>query len=845
MSSYIPDPIGTPKSFEELVEYMQREYQRISTALERGLGGQLEEHFREPVGKTENLMVIADGVNWNPTEEGRGVYIWTGGQWNLVKALPPRADDPTPTPTENTAPENTDPTPPFESPEDPDPPILPTIVSLEPATISVDAGSTIDATVTISAIQASPTTIALTNNDPAKVSMPTSVVVVAGQTTAVFQVQGLAEGVVTVTAGLNGTSDTSEVTIRPVEVPEPDPDPGGGGEGEWQLPSDIATAVPTFHSMSLYWSPPSGSTITGEVVHVEYKKSSEADDPANWKKGFPLWYDSTDRQARGSIVYLDSGTSYDFRLGVVDGVWTAGARRATWTEKLDGTFGGADFPTGTVTQLGNVSTTFSPQAGTPTAWRVYENGTIDVANNSLFCMILSVPYILFRNIVFKGAQRHLVSLRTGTHHIVFEHCDFTQWGSKNQQLTDRRMVQSRVVNGTTVFGPYHNQTLGYDIGNQDACLHAFDQHNIDFLVLQYCKFHDPRFGSNPWDIGHPIGPSVLYTDESSGKQWVFRYNEVFSARTHLTPDTNDVTTFDKYLQDVFIGDNFSATTGCPADDSDVYGNFIQGVMDDGFECEGREVNVRVWNNFLDNISIGLASTQVSRGPIYFWRNVTYRSRFLFKRRAWTAGDQSSDNDDRGNFGKCASVTADCRNRGGGRRYFFHNTILQPPPRGIPGEVVSPIGLAGGISGLSPNPDPQPLQNTYSRNNIYQMWKSHWGVFSAQGGTNNSSDYDMSSGNLGMPSPNVVGANIMTQTAPTFKPGHGNAGVPTRSNPQGLFQLEVASPGLDDGQELFNFNKDFSGGTYFGTAPDRGAHESGSRPFIYGVTGRGNGKPIAA
>jgi hypothetical protein len=119
---------------------------------------------------------------------------------------------------------------------------------------------------------------------------------------------------------------------------------------------------------------------------------------------------------------------------------------------------------------------------------------------------------------------------------------------------------------------------------------------------------------------------------------------------------------------------------------------------------------------------------VAIGPIYVFRNVYNRSR--------TRALRALDEDDRNGFAKSGSWPK----YGNGRRYVFHNTVLQPRVA----QAQFPLGAGAGISAAGPN---QPLTNTVSRNNILQVWKSHWQSVEEGGGTGNDFDYDLYNGKL--------------------------------------------------------------------------------------------------
>src|SRR6201999_1491251 len=72
-------------------------------------------------------------------------------------------------------------------------------------------------------------------------------------------------------------------------------------------------SVPTFHCLSLYWSP-DGGAATKQVL-VKFKETSDK----NWHEGLPLRYNPVatpecKADYRGSLVNLKPGTNYDVEL---------------------------------------------------------------------------------------------------------------------------------------------------------------------------------------------------------------------------------------------------------------------------------------------------------------------------------------------------------------------------------------------------------------------------------------------------------------------------------------------------------------------------------------------------
>src|SRR5207249_1584129 len=138
-------------------------------------------------------------------------------------------------------------------------------------------------------------------------------------------------------------------------------------------------------------------------------------------------------------------------------------------------------------------------------------------------------------------------------------------------------------------------------------------------------------------------------------------------------------------------------------------------------------NVRVWGNYVDNTGTGISSTVTSVGPLYIFRNVWNRNKFL--------QNATCDGDERQPMFKSGSST----DFGNGRRYLFHNTMLQATQPGCSN------GLGGGV-GVGGTGNTQLVHNTISMNNIYHLWKPNSMVY--QVGGDNTFQNDMFNGSAG-------------------------------------------------------------------------------------------------
>ena len=493
-------------------------------------------------------------------------------------------------------------------------------------------------------------------------------------------------------------------------------------------------AIATFESIGVYWTPPADPGPGG--CAIQFRKHGDA----AWREGLPLWFDARNAECRGSLVHLEPGTKYEIQLG------STRLNASTWNER---------FPIARTVQLKSGAQQINiADGGTPSGYVLYtgEGVTLDARDAEQYNISIAAPYVIVRGVTLKGAKQDAIRLLPGAHDVVIEDNDISGWG------------RYRTTNSA-------GWKIGMDMdaGVRAVCTKAWQMERI---IVQRNRIHHPRYGANSWSWGHPAGPQAI-TYSHCGGNHVIRYNEIYSEDQH-------------YFNDAIGGeDNFSAI-GFPNADTDIYGNRISHAWDDGIEAEGGNRNVRIWGNYLDLTATGVASTVTHFGPLYVFRNVYARSRKMSER--------VPDADDRGPFAKAGAS----QEWGGGRRYFFHNTVLQPG---------NSLGAGGGISGNSG----QPLTNTVSRNNIWQIWKAHWESINEAGGSGNDFDYDLYNGKL---------------NAPRSAEKHGILAVPAYEKE---FQLAARSPGVDRGVRLPNFND-----AYVGAAPDIGAQETGAPILQFGL-----------
>ena len=516
--------------------------------------------------------------------------------------------------------------------------------------------------------------------------------------------------------------------------------------------TDDVSVIPTFHCMSVYWSPARGGP--DREVSVKFREAGREE----WRKGLPLRYHPVDTSEckadyRGSLVNLTPGTTYEIVLSLEGTDARASCRGTTWSE---------DFPVTSTVKVSDRDTTLSvDKSGSPDGYVLYEGTdcTIDTHNKDDLGIAVRGSYVILRGFTIRNVKKHGIRLFEG-HHVVIEDCDISKWGSEDEKGWGK---------------------------NYQAAVFSNDR-DLRAVVIQRCKMHHPSWDTNSWaekhgDTTHPQGPQTVVFWESEGNH-VFRYNECWSDEDH-------------YFNDVMGAGRNGSYRGFPGADSDIYCNYIANCWDDGIEAEGGVQNVRVWNNYVEEMLIAIANAAVSIGPFYAWRNVSGRS---------FSPSGSSWNMTHGPFMKMGYAGGEKWMTG--HMYVFNNTIFQENNKGTGG-----LGGGGRI-----------IKHCTTRNNILHVRpEDSRSIALSDSHEDNDFDHDLLSGEW-----------------PSGHEEHGVKGVPRyvpgagfdRGNRTGMFQLAPKSKGVDAAKIVPNFCEPSNG-----NPPDMGAHERGTGRMQFGVNAR--------
>ncbi|MEP1870032.1 MAG: right-handed parallel beta-helix repeat-containing protein [Paraglaciecola sp.] len=521
----------------------------------------------------------------------------------------------------------------------------------------------------------------------------------------------------------------------------------------------MITTVPTFHNISVYWTDAQNASESN-YCSVQYRAVGSD----TWKSGIDLVYDGRggdygDAEYRGSIVKLFSNTTYEVKLTLESGeteTTIAKTVNENFTEKSV-----VELPENTngtlvITNGGSEEEGYVVYTVGPTGAALITGGTYNIR--------VDVPYVIIRGLTLADAVRHAIYLSVGTHHVIVEENDISEWGRSD----DEDDPDAFAFNFDS--GVFSKDPDGY------------------MYVIQRNKIHHPRHDSNNWtepgDQGnnHPDGAQAISLENTAGNH-VIRYNEIYSDEDHYFNDGIGAT------------ENYSYQ-GSPNKDSDIYGNYISHCWDDGIESEGANRNVRIWGNYITNTYTAIATAGTSIGPLYIWENV-YNISQESNNEPW------SDESGTGGFIKTAKKAPYT----GGKLLIFSNTILQPT-------VDNRVFPVGASTGLGWGGD---MDNVMSRNNILQVCDPDRPSINGQTGDNGDYDYDLYNGRIDS---GTVQEYHGIYDQPTYAEITDSYTVFTTG--KGVFQLAESSPGIASGIAVNNINDGYSspdiGAFQSGSAP---------------------------
>ncbi|GHU69706.1 hypothetical protein FACS189413_09010 [Bacteroidia bacterium] len=534
------------------------------------------------------------------------------------------------------------------------------------------------------------------------------------------------------------------------------------------------TAVPTFESCG--YSMPFSSETDNKVFFKEAGEST-------WHEGFPAVYDATNKEFRGSIVRLLENTNYNLRFEL----WNKGVKKQEYTVNFK-TWN--SYPT--ISKTVNISTfksknyVIDKQVGSESGWiKIVGDATVDRAatTDEHAVLLTNCKYVILEGVKVTGGGKNAIRIDRTSSDIRIINCDISKWGRTSVKQTSA--------------GVYVDAT-GEEI-NYDAGVSIYRCGNV---VIERCYIHDSKARANAWKgkikVGdykdkeysntHPKGPTGIFAGMTTGGI-VIRWNDVIG---------NQEGRFNDVIESTENGN----VAGGFNKNSDIYGNMLAFGQDDGIELDGGQMNVRMFDNRIEQTYDGISTAPNMKGPSYIFNNVI-----------WNLGDEEKNE------------TVGVKNGGGrtwalGRIFFFNNTIYTSK------NCISGVGY--GASDLA---DRAGFSAT-TRNNILVSGRTPVQASATSGGdglsisdrmkwADNDFDYDL----LG--NSKSTGAGTIYTSA--GQEAHGVYAFPELEDvSHAVFTLKntTTNKAINTGIEIPNFNDE-----YHGSKPDMGALEYCSSSLI--------------
>lgn len=518
--------------------------------------------------------------------------------------------------------------------------------------------------------------------------------------------------------------------------------------------------TPLFETVSVYVP----YALTGAACRVRYREKTDISQLCNvyffkggqWRDAYPPVYHAEAKQFAGSLVDLKENTEYEVLAEItVNGVKVREFRQnvTTWGQEPQ------------VAREIDLSEIYSSRGelalmglrGTADGWiKITDMQGLGVSadheNDQQAVLILDCAYVWLDGVRIQGGKFHGVHLTGNSGNIRVSGCDISGWGRD---------------------GEFAENAGKYDVGyvdrdgnriNNDAGICLTDVTNT---VIEKNYIHDSNTRTNAWagtaEIGgepvtwddvHPGGASGIFVRNRGGL--VIRYNDIVGSQEHR-------------FNDAIEGLGNSSRFGGLAKDADVYGNTLAYCQDDGIEMDGGAVNVRVFENRIEETYSGISTAPNRLGPSYVYRNVVHNLQDEF-------GHNSSGV-------KAGGGTAYCQ----GTTFYFYNTFVSNTGFADPAFGIHAVGYG--------NDDDRKLYRAVTRNNLfYNSWSGRTAIDEKVPAEGNSFDYDLA-GNTAV-TPDHGG--VFSLLSPNEKEEHGILALPQFENLSGSdYRLKEASPGYGD------------------------------------------------
>ena len=475
---------------------------------------------------------------------------------------------------------------------------------------------------------------------------------------------------------------------------------------------------------------------SGAVCRVKYREKADVTALCNiyfytgtleWKPAYPPVYQPEAGQFAGSIVDLKEGTEYEVSAEVIVNQVVIASYRQTMKTRTSEVSVAKEYDLSEL-YSGSGELALTGLKGSPEGWiKITDRGgngvRADHETQNQAVLLLDCAYVWLDGIQISGGKYHGVHLTGDSDNIKLSACDISGWGRD---------------------GTFAENAGGYKVGyidkdgnriNNDAGIMISDVTNI---VIERSYIHDANVRTSAWagsteidgktvewSSVHPGGASGIYVRSRGGL--VIRYNDIVGSEEHR-------------FNDAIEGYANSGLFGGLAKDAEVYGNVLAYCQDDGIEMDGGAVNVRVFENRIEETFSGISTAPNLTGPSFVYRNVIHNLRDEF--------DKNS-----------SAVKAGGGSGALGTTHYFFNTFVSNSAFAPPAFGIHAVGYG--------NDADREAYRAVTRNNLfYNSWSGRTAIDEKYGVGGNSFDYDLA-GNTGtddkagvfyLVSPTISGVN---------------------------------------------------------------------------------------
>lgn len=392
--------------------------------------------------------------------------------------------------------------------------------------------------------------------------------------------------------------------------------------------ADSLELYPTFENCSFYFTTSSAysfsqSWATDSVIRILYKPVGDAE----WNTAYRPVYDSSKQQFRGSLFHLIEDTDYEVRVEMNEGggwaIASSGTFR-TWTDNppLKSTL--------KLSLLGAYKQgqplVLNAMRGSETGWiKVIGNVPVNagnVADNAV--NITNCEYLILEGFTVTGGRINGINIDESCRNIRIIGADISEWGRvpvDQVYLADAtNYPSSKYKNYDATFLDDRGELIRNDAGIAIVTSSNDESRTRFNFVVERCYIHDQNGYANPWygtrifgtgagvdyRFLHPQGAHGMYV-RSAGSV-VVRYNDITGSDIHR-------------LHDACGGMDNGKPLGGWYRDTDIYGNYLGFGQDDGIELDGSQMNVRFYDNRIEQFRCGVSAAPCLAGPSYVNTNV--------------------------------------------------------------------------------------------------------------------------------------------------------------------------------------------------------------------------------